>query len=115
MQLKIKVSPNLVHVVADELHGLFERVGVAAARVYHHRAERYVRQQSIVLVNLIDCVEHRLEPLNSLLLLDRTARIFTVGALMLVHRKDSAQHNVAGYSDELSIVAVAAAAAARID
>jgi hypothetical protein len=103
---------HLVHVVSDELHGLLERIRITAARIYHDSAERDIWQQPVILVYLIDGVEHRFESLNAFLFLNRAARIVSVGAVVFVHWENASQHYVTGHPNKLSIIAVATA---RVD
>lgn len=93
----------LVHVGADELHGLLQRVCVAAAGVDDEGAQRDVRQEIWVIVDLVYRVKHRLEPLHAFFLFDSPARGVTLTAYLLVHGKNSAEDDVASDPQQLAV------------
>lgn len=70
---------NLVHVGSHEFHALIEGVRVAATRVENQPSEGRVRQEVRVVVDLVQGVEHGLETLDALLLLDSSARRLSHG------------------------------------
>ena len=85
----------------DEFQRLLERVRVAQARVEYVHAERDVGQDPRITVDLIDGVQHRLDALDALVLLDGAAD--PAARALLVHREEAADDDVAGEFDELGL------------
>ncbi len=100
----------LVHVGADKLHGLVERVGVAGASVQDDGSDGDVGQDVGVVVDEIQGVEHGFQPLDALLLLDGPAREFqaasaaVAGHEVFVHGEEAAEDDVARNADQLVVL-----------
>lgn len=80
------MATYLIHVRSDEFHTLVQSVRIAAARIEDESAQRCVRQEFRISINLVQNIQHGFQPLHALLFFHGTARWLTDGAWNLEKR-----------------------------